>query len=182
MSLINIKDNLIEGAIFYPSPNHDSRPKNIDISLIVVHAISLPPGKYGGNEIKDFFLNKLDITRNEYFKSIENLKVSSHIEIKRTGEKLLYDPYNKIKRHAGFSSNIGQENCNDYSIGIELEGTDRSEFADAQYNSLVSLTRLLIKTYPHLSKDSLVGHSDIAPGRKTDPGALFKWNKLIDNL
>ena len=179
MSAINIKDNLIEGVIFHPSPNFDSRPKDIDISLIVIHSISLPPGKYGGNEIKDFFLNELDTSNHEYFESIKNLKVSSHILIKRTGEILQFVPFNKRAWHAGISSYLGKENCNDYSIGIELEGTDDSEFTDEQYNSLINLTSSLIRSYPNLSKDRLVGHSDIAPGRKSDPGIFFDWKRFI---
>ncbi len=182
MSITNIKDNLVEGIIFYPSPNCDKRPDDEDISLIVVHAISLPPGKYGGNEIEDFFLNKLDISSNKYFESIKNLKVSSHIVIKRTGEILQFVPFNKRAWHAGVSSFLGRENCNDYSIGIELEGSDDSKFEDQQYHSLLTLIRLLIKTYPNLTKEKLVGHSDISPGRKTDPGPMFEWKKLKDNL
>ena len=179
MSIINIKDNLIEGVTFHSSPNFDSRPKDTDISLIVIHSISLPPGKYGGNEIKDFFLNKLDTSNHEYFESIKNLKVSSHIVIKRTGEILQFVPFNKRAWHAGISSYLGKENCNDYSIGIELEGTDDSEFTDEQYNSLINLTSSLIRSYPNLSEDRLVGHSDIAPGRKSDPGIFFDWKRFI---
>ena len=182
MSTINIKDNLIEGVTFHSSPNFDSRPKDTDISLIVIHSISLPPGQYGGNEIKDFFLNELDTSNHEYFESIKNLKVSSHIVIKRTGEILQFVPFNKRAWHAGISSYLGKENCNDYSIGIELEGTDDSEFTDEQYNSLKNLTSALIRSYPNLSEDRLVGHSDIAPGRKTDPGTMFEWKKIINNL
>jgi AmpD protein len=179
MSIINIKDNLIEGVTFHSSPNFDSRPKDTDISLIVIHSISLPPGKYGGNEIKDFFLNELDTSNHEYFESIKNLKVSSHILIKRTGETLQFVPFNKRAWHAGISSYLGKENCNDYSIGIELEGTDDSEFTDEQYNSLKNLTSSLIRSYPNLSEDRLVGHSDIASGRKSDPGIFFDWKRLI---
>ena len=179
MSIINIKDNLIEGVTFHSSPNFDSRPKDTDISLIVIHSISLPPGKYGGNEIKNFFLNELDTSNHEYFESIKNLKVSSHILIKRTGETLQFVPFNKRAWHAGISSYLGKENCNDYSIGIELEGTDDSEFTDEQYNSLKNLTSSLIRSYPNLSEDRLVGHSDIAPGRKSDPGIFFDWKRLI---
>ena len=182
MSIINIKDNLIEGVTFHSSPNFDSRPKDTDISLIVIHSISLPPGKYGGNEIKDFFLNELDTSNHEYFESIKNLKVSSHIVIKRTGEILQFVPFNKRAWHAGVSSFLGRENCSDYSIGIELEGSDDSKFEDQQYHSLLTLIRLLIKTYPNLTKEKLVGHSDISPGRKTDPGPMFEWKKLKDNL
>ena len=179
MSIINIKDNLIEGVTFHSSPNFDSRPKDTDISLIVIHSISLPPGKYGGNEIKDFFLNELDTSNHEYFESIKNLKVSSHILIKRTGETLQFVPFNKRAWHAGISSYLGKENCNDYSIGIELEGTDDREFTDEQYNSLKNLTSSLIRSYPNLSEDRLVGHSDIAPGRKSDTGIFFDWKRLI---
>ena len=182
MSLINIKDNLLEGVTFYPSPNHDTRPIEKDISLIVIHSISLPPGKYGGNEIKDFFLNKLDISKHTYFESIKDLKVSAHILIQRTGEILQFVPFHERAWHAGISSYIGRDNCNDYSIGIEFEGTDDSEYTNQQYNSLMQITKALLQTYPNLSKDRIVGHSDIAPKRKTDPGPSFKWARLLNNL
>ena len=133
-------------------------------------------------QIKDFFLNELDTSNHEYFESIKNLKVSSHIVIKRTGEILQFVPFNKRAWHAGVSSYLGKENCNDYSIGIELEGTDDSAFTDEQYNSLMNLTDSLIRSYPHLSKDRLVGHSDVAPGRKTDPGTMFEWKKIINKM
>ena len=182
MSLINIKDNLLEGVTFYPSPNHDTRPIVKDVSLIVIHSISLPPGKYGGNEIKDFFLYILDISKHTYFASIKDLKVSAHILIHRTGEILQFVPFHERAWHAGISSYIGRDNCNDYSIGIELEGTDDSEYTNQQYNSLMQITKALLQTYPNLSKDRIVGHSDIAPKRKTDPGSSFKWERFLDSL
>ena len=132
-----------------------------------------------GMKSRSFFLNELDTSNHEYFESIKNLKVSSHIVIKRTGEILQFVPLNKRAWHAGISSYLGKENCNDYSIGIELEGTDDSEFTDEQYNSLINLTSSLIRSYPNLSEDRLVGHSDIAPGRKSDPGIFFDWKRFI---
>ena len=132
-----------------------------------------------GMKSRTFFLNELDTSNHEYFESIKNLKVSSHIVIKRTGEILQFVPFNKRAWHAGISSYLGKENCNDYSIGIELEGTDDSEFTDEQYNSLINLTSSLIRSYPNLSEDRLVGHSDIAPGRKSDPGIFFDWKRFI---
>ena len=177
-----IKKAILTQAEYCPTTHWDERPEQTNISLLVVHNISLPPNEFGGDYIKYFFTGCLDPQLHPYFSSIYQMRVSAHCLIKRDGHILQFVPFDKRAWHAGLSSFQGVNNCNDYSIGIELEGTDCSEFAAAQYNSLVSLSRLLIKTYPHLSKDSLVGHSDIAPGRKTDPGALFKWNKLIDNL
>ena len=117
-----------------------------------------------------------------YFASIKDLKVSAHILIQRTGEILQFVPFHERAWHAGISSYIGRDNCNDYSIGIELEGTDDSEYTNQQYNSLMQITKALLQTYPNLSKDRIVGHSDIAPKRKTDPGSSFKWARLLNNL
>ena len=182
MSAIDIQDHIVSNASYMPSPNHDLRPKEADISLIVIHCISLPPGVYKGNQIEDFFLNKLDISQHEYFNSIKDLKVSSHLLIKRDGEVIQFVPFNKRAWHAGISSFNGVDNCNDYSIGIELEGTDNSEFTDQQYNCLMEISKLLILNYPNLSKEKIVGHSEIAPNRKTDPGKLFNWKRYLKNV
>ena len=135
-----------------------------------------------GNQIEDFFLNNLDISQHEYFNSIKDLKVSSHLLIKRDGEVIQFVPFNKRAWHAGISSFNGVDNCNDYSIGIELEGTDNSEFTDQQYNCLMKITKSLLLNYPNLCKERIVGHSTIAPNRKTDPGPFFNWLKLLNNL
>jgi len=181
MSAIDIKEHILTDASYMPSPNCDSRP-NVDISLIVIHCISLPPGVYMGSEIEDFFLNKLDFSKHEYFDSIKNLKVSAHLLIKRDGLVTQFVPFNKRAWHAGISSFNGVDDCNNYSIGIELEGTDNSEFTDQQYNSLMQITKLLLATYPKLCKNRIVAHSEIAPNRKTDPGKYFKWSWFLNNL
>ena len=182
MSAIDIQDHIVSNASYVPSPNHDLRPKEADISLIVIHCISLPPGVYEGNQIEDFFLNKLDISQHEYFNSIKDLKVSSHLLIKRDGGITQFVPFNKRAWHAGISSFDGVEDCNNFSIGIELEGTEDSEFTDQQYNSLMEITKLLLLNYPNLSKEKIVGHSEIAPNRKTDPGKLFNWKRYLKNV
>ena len=182
MSEIDIQDHIVSNASYMPSPNHDLRPKEADISLIVIHCISLPPGVYEGNQIEDFFLNKLDISQHEYFNSIKDLKVSSHLLIKRDGGITQFVPFNKRAWHAGISSFDGVEDCNNFSIGIELEGTEDSEFTDQQYNSLMEITKLLLLNYPNLSKEKIVGHSEIAPNRKTDPGKLFNWKRYLKNV
>ena len=182
MSAIDIQDHIVSNASYMPSPNHDLRPKEADISLIVIHCISLPPGVYEGNQIEDFFLNKLDISQHEYFNSIKDLKVSSHLLIKRDGGITQFVPFNKRAWHAGISSFDGVEDCNNFSIGIELEGTEDSEFTDQQYNSLMEITKLLLLHYPNLSKEKIVGHSEIAPNRKTDPGKLFNWKRYLKNV
>ena len=182
MSAIDIQDHIVSNASYMPSPNHDLRPKEADISLIVIHCISLPPGVYEGSQIEDFFLNKLDISQHEYFNSIKDLKVSSHLLIKRDGGITQFVPFNKRAWHAGISSFDGVEDCNNFSIGIELEGTEDSEFTDQQYNSLMEITKLLLLNYPNLSKEKIVGHSEIAPNRKTDPGKLFNWKRYLKNV
>ena len=182
MSAIDIQDHIVSNAFYMPSPNHDLRPEEADISLIVIHCISLPPGVYEGSQIEDFFLNKLDISQHEYFNSIKDLKVSSHLLIKRDGGIIQFVPFNKRAWHAGISSFDGVEDCNNFSIGIELEGTEDSEFTDQQYNSLMEITKLLLLNYPNLSKEKIVGHSEIAPNRKTDPGKLFNWKRFLKNV
>ncbi len=163
------------------SPNHDSRPENTAIDLIVVHSISLPPGEYGGEAIEHFFQNKLDKNAHPYFAEIFEMQVSSHVLIKRSGEIVQFVPFHKRAWHAGQSNFQGRERCNDFSIGIELEGTDSDTFEDIQYQQLTRLVDSLRDTYPSIA-NNITGHSDISPGRKEDPGTGFDWDKLKNNL
>ena len=175
---IDIPSGLIKEAHQKVSPNCDDRPSETDISLIVIHGISLPPGKFGGNYIDQLFCNELNSSEHPYFKEIEGLQVSSHLLIRRDGEVVQYVPLNKRAWHAGVSCYEKRECCNDFSIGIELEGEDKTPYADIQYQVLSKLIKSLIKSYPNLSDKTIAGHSDIAPGRKTDPGEAFDWERL----
>lgn len=165
-----------------PSPNCDGRTDPCDISLLVIHCISLPPGQFGGDYIDQLFCNRLDPHDDAYFPSIYQLKVSAHLLIRRDGECVQYVPFDQRAWHAGVSVYQGRERCNDYSIGIELEGTERVPYTDSQYLQLAAVIRLLLDTYPSLSRQHITGHSDIAPGRKTDPGAVFDWQRLSSLL
>lgn len=157
------------------SPNQNQRPANTPISLLVVHNISLPPGIFGGQFIEDFFLNQLNPDQHPYFPSIFDQKVSSHLLIKRSGKVVQFVSFQQRAWHAGISCFDGDENCNDFSIGIELEGTDHLPYEEIQYLRLGAITTALIMAYPEISIDRMVGHSDIAPTRKTDPGPAFDW-------
>ena len=160
------------------SPNCDERPQTSSISLLVVHGISLPPGDYGGPWIDALFTNQLDPAAHPYFSEIAKMKVSAHVLIRRDGALVQYVPFNKRAWHAGTSRYQDCERCNDFSIGIELEGLDDESYEEAQYQSLAELVTLLRTHLPGLGKEALVGHSEIAPGRKTDPGPSFDWGKL----
>ena len=160
-----------------PSPNKDARPQNTTVNLIVIHSISLPPGQYGGDSIECFFQNKLDKNKHPYFEEIVEMQVSSHALIKRTGEIIQFVPFHERAWHAGRSVYRGRERCNDFSIGIELEGTDSDDFEDIQYKQLALLVCSLQQAYPAIAYN-IVGHSDISPGRKKDPGSGFDWHKL----
>ena len=174
-SMNQITDGWLESVIHVSSPNTDLRPKNCDISLLVIHNISLPPGIFGGSFVEDFFTNNLDFTVNPYFQNLKDLKVSSHLYIKRSGQITQFVSLNERAWHAGLSVFNGRSNCNDFSIGIELEGTDEGGYTDYQYKSLVSVTSTIMTRYPAITSDRIVGHSDISPGRKTDPGNSFDW-------
>ena len=163
------------------SDNYDQRPSDTEISLLVIHNISLPPGSFGDSHIEDFFCNKLDINAHPYFSEIADLAVSAHLLIDRQGQLVQFVSFLQRAWHAGDSSYEGCDNCNNYSIGIELEGVDAGPYTDAQYKALAQVTSLLITAYPGLTKDRIVGHSDIAPGRKTDPGA-FDWQRYLSAL
>ena len=175
------QDGIIDVAEFCPSPNFDERPNNTAIDLIVIHAISLPAGFYNTQLIKDLFLNCLDPGTDQFLESIKDLKVSSHFLITRKGTLIQFVPTHKRAWHAGISDYKGRENCNDFSIGIELEGCDDEEFEQSQYNSLSRLINFLSKDL-QINKQNIVGHADIAPDRKTDPGPLFDWTLLQSML
>lgn len=175
---INTETGLIENALYTASPNVDDRPADADIDLIVVHSISLPPGEYGGPWIEKLFTNRLPAEAHPYFAEIYQLKVSAHVLIRRDGTVQQFVPFHQRAWHAGQSCYQGRETCNDFSIGIELEGSDDSAFEAIQYQQLAALIEALNAGYPHISKTRLAGHSDIAPGRKTDPGTGFDWHQL----
>lgn len=168
-----IQQGCLVDAKFIPSANFNERPLGEMISLLVIHNISLPPNQYGGPYVEQLFLGCLDPNEHDYFNTIYQLEVSSHLFIRRTGEVIQFVPFDKRAWHAGKSCFLNQENCNDYSIGIELEGSDFEPFTSIQYSQLALITRSLKNYYPI---DNIVGHSDIAPGRKTDPGPYFDWD------
>lgn len=180
--LIDITSGLLDEARQHISPNCDNRPNESDISLIVIHGISLPPGKFGDNYIDQLFTNSLDANEHPYFKEIKGLKVSSHLLIRREGEVVQYVPFIKRAWHAGASCFQERECCNDFSIGIEMEGEDNTPYTGRQYQVLANVIRQLVATYPKLNINTIAGHSDIAPGRKTDPGEAFDWNLLNELL
>ena len=173
---------LISPARQVPSPNFNERPQDTEIRLIVVHGISLPPGEFGGSYIDDLFLNRLDPEMHPYFKGIAALTVSSHILVDRQGAVTQYVPLHKRAWHAGQSQFRGITDCNNYSIGIELEGADEVPYENIQYACLGKLINLLMASYPAIQSESVVGHSTIAPGRKTDPGPAFDWDKLRSSV
>lgn len=160
------------------SPNFNERPANTEISLLVVHNISLPPNRFGSEDIECFFCNQLDASKDTYFETIQSLQVSAHCLIKRTGHVVQFVDFDARAWHAGRSSFMGQDECNDYSIGIELEGADNLPFSKAQYHALAALIKTLQQHYPAITDQRITGHSDIAPGRKTDPGPCFNWAYL----
>ena len=165
------------------SPNSDERPPQTTLELIVVHGISLPPGRFGEGWIDRFFLNELPAAADPYVATIAEMKVSAHALVARDGSLTQYVSFNRRAWHAGRSAYCGRNACNDFSVGIELEGTDDLPYERAQYATLAALVRALRRAYPSLRDADIVGHSDIAPGRKSDPGAAFDWgalHKLLD--
>lgn len=159
-----------------PSPNFDERPDTVDIGLLVIHGISLPPGKFGGDIIDRLFTNTLDPAAHPYFAEIAGDRVSAHVLIDRSGRITQYVPFSRRAWHAGISSFKGRQRCNDFSIGIELEGCDEQPYTEDQYRQLATLSRVLMLQWPALRKETIAGHCHIAPGRKTDPGPAFDWN------
>ena len=173
---MKIHNHIITSAKWLPTPNYNERP-TADINMLVVHNISLPPEQFGGSYIEDFFCNQLDCSVHPYFETIKDLQVSAHLLIRRDGSVVQFVPFDKRAWHAGRSEFKGQVECNDFSIGIELEGSAHINYDKRQYEVLAQVTELLLQAYPAMNPERIVGHSDIAPGRKTDPGASFDWPK-----
>ncbi len=169
---------LAAGARQVLSPHLDERPSGVTIDLIVLHGISLPPGEFGGPWIDRLFTGGLPADAHPSFREIAGQRVSAHALIRRTGAIVQYVPFGLRAWHAGASQYRGRPACNDFSIGIELEGTDEEPYGDAQYGELARLIEALLIAYPTLSPERIAGHSDIAPGRKTDPGPAFDWDRL----
>ena len=166
---------MLDRVCFVPSPNCDTRPANEVVSLLVIHAISLPPGEFGGDGVERLFGNSLDPAGHPYYREIQGLRVSAHFFIRRSGELVQFVPCDSRAWHAGVSTWCGRQRCNDFSVGIELEGCDEVGFEAAQYETLDKLIEALKQRYPI---DAVVGHADIAPGRKTDPGPHFDWSRI----
>lgn len=177
-----IREHYLNCASQVVSPNCDERPDQDDISLLIIHCISLPPGQFGGNHVDQLFCNCLNPEEHPYFKDLQQLKVSAHLFIRRDGSIRQYVPFNRRAWHAGASSYRGRERCNDFSIGIELEGSVSQDYTDSQYQCLSDVVRVLLLSYPKLSRQQIVGHSDVAPGRKNDPGPLFDWERFLGLL
>lgn len=173
--LLNKESGLINTIPYFASPNVGDRPRDVDIDLLVIHAISLPPNQFGGNAVIDFFTNQLDVAQHEFYHQIKDLKVSAHLFIRRDGALIQFVPLHRRAWHAGVSEFMGRSDCNDFSIGIELEGCDDMPFEPAQYAKLITVTKLIQAAYPNISNSHIVGHCDIAPDRKTDPGPHFDW-------
>ena len=169
-------------ARFVASPNRDARPNDSEPELLIVHGISLPPGEFGGDEIEALFTNSLDWDAHPYFDGIRGLEVSAHLLIRRDGEVLQFVSFNERAWHAGQSRFHGRTRCNDFSIGIELEGEDETPYEDAQYASLIAVVNAVKDAYPKIVNRNIAAHSDVAPGRKSDPGPAFDWLRLYDGL
>ena len=182
MNDMSIQQGWLTAAVRCPSPNYNQRPPGADVSLLVIHNISLPPGQFGGGHVQAFFQNRLDAGFHPYFASIAGMQVSAHLLIERDGAITQFVSFDDRAWHAGASSFDGVANCNDYSIGIELEGTDDVAYTDAQYHSLEKVTRQLLATYPKLTPARITGHEQIAPGRKTDPGPAFDWPRFFASI
>ncbi len=175
---VDPQSGLLSSIPFRPSPHHDARPHEVAIDMIVVHSISLPPGEFNTPAVEAFFTGQLDMESHPYYSSIAHLKVSAHLFIKRDGTILQFVPFIKRAWHAGESAWEDKVRCNDFSIGIELEGTDDVPYEPIQYEQLAATIKALQTAYPAIKNTRIVGHADIAPGRKTDPGPHFDWNFL----
>ncbi len=175
---IDTHSGLLDVARQLPSPNCDARPPGAEIDLLVIHNISLPPGCFGGDAIDCFFTNTLDVDADPFYKEICDMRVSAHLLLRRDGAIVQYVPFTQRAWHAGVSCYEGRDSCNDYSIGIELEGTDERVYEEIQYRVLQQLIKILRQSYPGIREGRIVGHSDVAAGRKTDPGPAFDWSKI----
>jgi AmpD protein len=179
---VDLNSGLMRGTRQIASPNFDARPDGVDTDLIVVHGISLPPGEFGGPWIEQLFTNTLPREMHPYFAEIGELRVSSHLVIARDGTLTQFVNFADRAWHAGLSNYLGRAACNDFSIGVELEGSDTVPYEAAQYDTLAHVVAALCDAYPRLSAERLVGHSDISPGRKTDPGPAFDWRRARDRI
>lgn len=179
---IDVRTGLVEPATQRPSPNCDPRPDDSVPEMIVLHGISLPPGEFGGPEIEQLFTNRLDWDAHPYFDEIRGLEVSSHLLIRRDGELVQFVSLNDRAWHAGESAFRGRGRCNDFAIGIELEGEDETNYTDAQYDALTGVAATILTAYPAISAREIAGHCDVSPGRKSDPGPAFDWLRLYDGL
>lgn len=182
MSRFKIENHWLVKARKVLSPNYNSRPDGRHINLVVIHNISLPPGEYGGDFVEKFFTNALNSDDHPYFEQIEGLEVSSHLFIRRNGEVIQFVAFDRRAWHAGESCFNGTDNCNDFSIGIELEGVDEEPYETIQYDALLDICHELMNHYPDITPERICGHCDISPGRKTDPGPAFDWGYFRNRL
>ncbi|GMR20783.1 MAG: 1,6-anhydro-N-acetylmuramyl-L-alanine amidase AmpD [Gammaproteobacteria bacterium] len=172
---LDIHTGLLADTDFLPSPNCDERPEGVEVDTLIIHGISLPPGEFGGGFVEQLFSNALDCDAHPYFKTLAGVEVSAHFLIRRNGQLVQFVQTHLRAWHAGQSCCEGRERVNDFSIGVELEGTDELPYTDAQYQAVARLSCALFKAYPAMTLDRVYGHNDIAPGRKTDPGPAFDW-------
>jgi len=179
---IDTGSGLIHPATQCTSPNKDDRPAGVEPDLVIIHGISLPPGSFGGPYVEALFTNNLNPAEHPYFQEIESLRVSSHLLIRRDGNIVQFVPFHCRAWHAGVSIFRGRDCCNDFSIGIELEGTDDVAYTDAQYDVLSSVLLAVMEAYPDITPFRIAGHCDVAPGRKSDPGPAFDWLRLYDAI
>jgi AmpD protein len=184
IKMLTYQNGWISGAKIrrVDSPNFNQRPAGMPIDVLVIHNISLPPSRFGSDDVEQFFTNQLDTSQHPDYASLKDVKVSAHLFIKRTGEMIQFVSLLDRAWHAGVSHFQGRQGCNDFSIGIELEGTDDLPFTDAQYQQLVEVTQVIQQHFPLITLDHITGHSDIAPGRKTDPGPCFDWPRFKEKL
>ena len=175
-------DHWMEPVHRVVSPNQDARPRGYDITLLVIHAISLPPGEFGTGEVEKLFTNSLDCGAHPSFSSLDGVHVSSHVLIERDGKTTQFVPFDRRAWHAGESSFQGQSECNNFGIGVELEGTEHVPFTESQYSALIAIARILMVHYPRIQPHRIVGHNEIAPDRKWDPGPQFDWQLFMDRL
>ena len=173
---------IVAGVRFVASPNCDARPDGLPVDTLVIHSISLPPGQFGGPGVEQLFCNCLNSAEHPYYREISGLRVSAHFLIRRNGEIVQFVPLHQRAWHAGQSYCDGRMRANDFSIGIELEGTDDLPFENAQYESLTQLTEAVRRHCPAITREHVYGHGDIAPGRKTDPGPMFDWGRYLKSL
>jgi len=175
-------EHWLTGTRRVPSPHCDDRSHPDAVELVVIHGISLPPGQFGGGFVEDLFLGRIDTAAHPSFESLEGLRVSSHLFISRRGAVTQFVPFHRRAWHAGVSAWRGRAGCNEFSIGIELEGTDEGGYTESQYRKLGVVLNALLARYPQLSPDAIVGHLEVAMGRKTDPGHRFDWRRVLTDL